>query len=246
MILLLLIFSFVYANSLTACYDAKYLFFTVAKTCITYKIEDKTLEVSSFAKTVGVGGWVKRVYNTGSARISLKDLRPLKFEYHQEEGTFKRDQFYTFNNNNILVKKIHYVGLSNQVERSEEKVYPYKGYVDPYTAALILYRDSQRKDRGSVFMFYDDREYVIPYSVLAVEWVETPAGRFYSRLLEVYPNVETKGLLKPKGRWYLWIDQETLLPVQMELGFILGSVKVYLTSLQGDKYLLREVFTYHR
>ncbi len=234
------------AQELKACYKAYLLFLPVAETCITYRQENSILKVNSYVRTINVGKLVKRVYNTGGAEIDLPNLSPKRFVYYQEEGEFKRYQEYIFGKGKIRVAEVKYVKLSDQVEKKEEKEYEYKGFVDPYTASLLLYRDSARVERGTVKMFYDDKEYWLPYSVIGRERVDTPAGSFITRKLEVYPNIETKGLLKPKGTWYLWIDEETNVPVKMELKFVIGSASARLESIEGDKTLLRNLLTVKR
>ena len=81
----------------------------------------------------------------------------------------------------------------------------------------------------------------MPYSEKGIEVVETPLGEFKARKIEVYPNIETKGLLKPKGLWYLWIDEETNVPVRMDLKFVIGSASARLERIEGDRYLLKRV-----
>ncbi|MDW8066604.1 MAG: DUF3108 domain-containing protein [Aquificaceae bacterium] len=235
---LLGLFSLAFSGELKACYRAYLLFMPVAETCITYKREGQHLRTDSFVRTINVGKIVKRVYNKGGATVELPELKPKHFVYYQEEGEFKRYQEYKFLNSRIKVLEINYVKLSDEVERREEKEYEYRGFVDPYTASLILYRDSAKSEQGTIRMFYDDKEYWLPYSVKGRERVETPSGSYYARKVEVRPNIETKGLLKPKGVWYLWIDEETNLPVRMELKFVIGSASAKLERLEGDKNLL--------
>ncbi|WP_340694624.1 DUF3108 domain-containing protein [Hydrogenobacter thermophilus] len=229
------------AEELTACYRAYFFFLPVAETCITYEDKGTDLYVSSTVKTINVGKLVKRVYNRGQAIIEKNPLSPINFKYYQEEGEFKRYQEYVFKNGKIYVKEIKYKKLSDEVERSEDKVYQYSNYVEPYTASLLLYRDSAIKSYGTILMFYDDKDYVLPYSVIKREYTETPAGIFNTRVVEVYPNINTKGLLKPKGKWYLWLDEETYIPVKMQLSFVIGSTEAILTKVEGDTQLLRRV-----
>lgn len=232
-----------FAQELKACYRAYLFFMPVAETCITYKQQNNNLKVESFVRTINVGKLVKRVYNRGGAEIELPELSPRRFVYYQEEGEFKRYQEYIFGNGKIKTTEIKYVKLSDQIEKKEEKEYNYKGFVDPYTASLILYRDSARVEKGTVKMFYDDKEYWLPYGVVGREQIDTSAGSFITRKIEVHPNIETKGLLKPRGTWYLWIDEETNLPVRMELKFIIGSASARLEKVEGDKNLLRNVLS---
>ncbi len=239
--LILLPFAFSFANKLTACYKAYFVFLPVAETCITYEDRGKELYVSSVVRTINVGKLVKRVYNRGQAVIEKATLQPISFKYYQEEGEFKRYQEYTFKDGKIYVKEVKYKKLTDQIEKSEEKVYQEAGYVEPYTASLLLYRDSAVKNHGNILMFYDDKRYVIPYSVLKRDSIDTDLGTFNTRMIEVYPNIETKGLLKPRGKWHLWIDEDMYLPIRMSLSFVIGSVNAVITSVSGDRDLLRKV-----
>ena len=239
MLFLLLFLPFsILASELTLCYKAYYLFFPVARTCITYKQEGENLKVSSWVRTINVGSLVKRVYNHGYAVIYIKSLTPIEFFYHQEEGSFKRRQHYTFKDSKIYVKEIHYVELTEEQERIEERVYDYTDYVDPYTASLMLYKSALKEPSGNLKMFYDGKTYSIPYSVVGEEWV---LEKYRALVLNVQPNIKTKGLLKPKGMWRLWIDRENLFPVKMQLLFVLGSVKAVLEEVKGDRELLKRI-----
>ncbi len=234
-----------WTKELTACYRAYFIFIPVAETCITYEDKGRFLHVSSFVRTINVGKLVKRVYNRGEALIGKEHLSTISFRYYREEGEFKRYQEYRFNDGKIHVREVKYKKLSDQIEKSEEKTYDYSNYVDPYTASLILYRDTAVKGNGDVLMFYDDKRYTLPYAVLEKDRVLMDVGEFETRMVEVYPNIDTKGLLKPKGRWYLWIDKRTYLPVKMKLSFIIGSVEAYLFKVDGDKGTLRDVLEYN-
>ncbi|MCI4458842.1 MAG: DUF3108 domain-containing protein [Thermocrinis sp.] len=241
LLLLLLLPLSLLAKELTLCYKAYYLFFPVAQTCITYRLQGEDLRVYSYAKTINVGGLVKRVYNYGYAVISVKNLMPKEFFYHQEEGEFKREQHYIFKNSKIYVKETHYVKLTDKVKKEEERVYPFDGHPDPYTASLVLYRNSIQNGAGVIKMFYDGKKYHIPYKVVGEEGIEVPAGNYYAKVVDVSPNVETKGLLQPKGSWKLWIEKTNLFPVRMQLFFVLGSVRALLEEVKGDRDLLRNV-----
>ena len=244
--ILLGLFSLSFSQELKACYRAYLFFMPVAETCVSYKKEGDNLKTESFVRTINVGKVVKRVYNKGGATIGLPDLIPLHFVYYQEEGEFKRYQEYRFNKDKIRVKEVKYVKLSNEIEKEENKEYPYRGYVDPYTASLILYRDSRENSKGTIKMFYDDKEYLLPYNVQGIEKIQTSLGELNTRKIEVYPNIETKGLLRPKGTWYLWIDQETNLPVKMELKFIIGSASAMIEKIEGDRNLLSSILNYRK
>ncbi|MEN3033892.1 MAG: DUF3108 domain-containing protein [Aquificaceae bacterium] len=238
----LFLISFLEASELKACYRAFIGFLPVAETCISYKLKGESLLVESNVKTVSAGKIVKRVKNRGSSSILLDGLEPKVFEYYQEEGNFKRYQRYQFEANKINTLEIEYEGLSEKVESTEEKTFEYRGFVDPYTASLRLYKEIQKSERGDIKIFYDRKEYLVPYTVTSQEQIKTQAGTFNTRVVEVSPAIQTKGLLRPKGNWKLWIDKRTNLPVRMDLGFVIGSVSARLETLEGNQELLDNIF----
>ena len=244
--LLLLIFLplLSFSQELTACYKAYFTFLPVAQTCITYTYNNSTASAKSWVKTINVGKIVKRVYNHGVSHMVVdnSEIKPKLFQYHQEEGTFKRYQEYRFENGKIHTKEIHYVELSDTIERQENNVFEYKNSPDPYIAALVLYKESAFKNSGSISMFYDGKYYAIPYRVIGDEKVNTKAGEFEAQVLEVQPKVHTKGLLRPKGAWLLWIDKHTRLPIRMQLSFVIGSVRADLEKVEGDRETLKRMF----
>jgi len=102
----------------------------------------------------------------------------------------------------------------------------------------MLYKSALKEQSGNLKMFYDGKTYSIPYSVVGEEWV---LEKYRALVLNVQPNIKTKGLLKPKGMWRLWIDRENLFPVKMQLLFVLGSVKAVLEEVKGDRELLKRI-----
>ncbi len=227
------------AKELNACYKAYFFIFPMANSCITYKIEGETLKVLSEIKTIGVGSLAHKVNNKGGAIIRLGSLIPNKFFFKQEEGKFKRDMKYFFDkeNNKINIHVIKYKELTDKVEKEYKKEFSYEGYDDPFTASIKLYLEAGYKKKGILYIFYDGKKYKIPYFFIGEDEID---GRKVW-LIEVEPNIKTEGLLKPEGKWYLWIDKQMRIPLKMELKFVLGSTLVKLTDIKGDKNLFQSI-----
>lgn len=230
-----------FSSSLNACYDVKAFYIKVGESCITYsETRDNKISVRSFMRTVDIGSIAKRVEDHGEAFAEKDGMRPVSFKFYQEEGRFKRFQEYLYEKDIIRVRETRYKGLSNVIQKDEKKTYPFKGEVDPYIAALLLFKEVGQKKEGILKMFYDDRFYNIPYKVLREEKITVGEEKFNTYYVLVKPNIAGKGLLKPKGDWYMWIDKKSKLPVKMSVGFIIGSVKLYLTSMEGNRNLLNQ------
>jgi hypothetical protein len=227
-----------HASSLRACYDVKVFFLKVGESCITYSYETKEIKITSFMKTVNIGSLAKRIYDHGGATVFVKDLKPIHFQFHQEEGSFKRFQEYLFKDNKIYVTERKYKKLSDEIEREEKKSYPHKGEFDPYSAALFLFLNVEKQNKGTIPIFYDDKFYEIPWEKIEKTTLTYDITQFNVFKIKIQPNIKGKGLLQPKGEWFLWIDEKTKLPIEMEVGFIIGSVKVKISQIEGNRNLL--------
>jgi len=228
-------------NNLITCYKAYFILFPIARICISYKREKENLIISSIARTVSFGSIVKRIYNFGWSIIYEKELKPKKFFYHQNEIGFKREQYYIFKDGKIYVKKILY-GQKEKDENIEDfKEYPQDDFLDPHTASITLYREAMKYQNGIIKMFYEDKYYYIAFGVIGEDIVKSELGNFKTKVIEVEADVETKGPIKPKGKWMIWLDIEKTFPVKMQLNFTLGSLKVEIEKIEGEANLLKKV-----
>ncbi len=221
-----------FALNASACYRVEVFFFKVGESCISFKEEGDLIFVKSFMRTVNIGSLAKRVNDEGEAIIERTTLKPRFFKFYQEEGRFKRYQEYKYLDDKIHVRETKYVDLTDKIERDEKKVYEQKGYSDPYATALFLFEHIGEEQSGVLRLFYDDRYYNVPYSIVKEEDITVDETDFNTYKVLVKTNVRGKGLLKPKGNWYLWIDKKTRMPVKMNVGFLIGSVNVIMEELK--------------
>ncbi len=232
--LLLILPAIVLSRELLTCYSVYFLFFPVAESCVIYRYEGSRLLIRSWVKTVVVGRIVKRVNSWGEAEII--GFRPLTFELYQREGSFKRDHRYVFDDRGVLYRIVKYEDKGKKVEEgflSSSII-----LVDPFTATFLIYTDTPNFVRSTIPLFYDAKVQHIDYRTVGEEKVEIFGKVYDTWKVVLIPRIETRGVLKPKGRWVLWIDKKTLIPVRLKVGFTLGSVHVYLRKVTGDKKLL--------
>lgn len=220
------------SQTTTLCFDVKIFIFKVGESCITYKYSGNEILIESFMKTVNIGSMAKRVNDNGYAIATREGLLSKKFVFYQEEGNFKRYQSYDFEVDKIKVRETKYKGLSSEIEKDENKIYQYTGQRDPYTLALFLFQEIFKSEKGLLNLFYDDKSYKIPYEVLKDETILLNDNKFDTKKVMIKPEIKGKGLLRPKGKWFIWIDKKTKLPVKMSVGFIIGSVDVVLTKFE--------------
>jgi len=112
---------------------------------------------------------------------------------------------------------------------------------DPFSASLLIYLNTPSREGGSISLFYDGKVRKVTYRTVGEEEVEV-FGRTYRTWKVVFnPEMETKGLLKPRGLWYAWIDKETNIPVRLKVSFTIGSAYIYLEKVKGRSGLLRDI-----
>ncbi|GAB4442332.1 MAG: hypothetical protein OHK0040_13410 [bacterium] len=220
------------AINASACYRVEVFFFKVGESCIEFREKDDKIAVKSFMRTVNIGSLAKRVDDKGEALIDKKTLKPIFFKFYQEEGNFKRYQEYQFSGEKVFVRETKYQGLTDKIERDEKKVYAASDHSDPYTAALYLFENITESSKGIIKLFYDDKFYNVPYTRLKEDKIFIDGIRYDTFKVLIKPNIQGKGLLRPKGDWTLWIDKQSKMPVKMNVGFIIGSVNVLVEELK--------------
>jgi len=224
-------------SELETCYRIYFWFLPVAKSCVLYSKSGKRMLVKSWAKTIVIGRLVKPVNNWGESK--LFNLKPETFSLYQREGSFIRDHVYVFKRKGIEYRIVRYKSKGNEVKEGfyESSVYLF----DPFSASLLIYLDTPNFRENTLQMFYDEKVQNVRYRTVGEEKVKV-GDRFYDTWkVRIVPEVKTKGVLKPKGTWFAWIDKETNIPVMLEIRFTLGSVKIYLEKVKGDRKLLKEV-----
>ncbi len=234
----LVLSSLSFSKELEVCYRIYYLFFPVAENCVKYRVKGEELIVEAFAKTVVLGKIVKPIHNWGVAVSDVKSLKTKEFLFYQREGTFKRDHEYKFYGELVKVRIVKYRKDSDKVERVWERIFRVGDYyVDPFTASAVIYRDILKRSEGRVKIFYDGRKQEVKYRLLGEEKISTELGRFDTWKVELRPNISTRGLLKPRGRWLMWVDKRTRVPVKLKISFVIGTATGVVYKLKGDREL---------
>ncbi len=227
----------IYAKELETCYKVYFWFLPVAESCVLYSKEGGELRIKSWAKTVVVGRLVKPVNSWGEA--TLMGLRPKSFSLYQREGSYIRDHLYLFDERGIEYRIVRYKKEGQIVKEGffESSVYLF----DPFSTSFLVYLDTPNFKGGTVMIFYDGKVQSVEYRTEGEERVRV-MGRVYDtwKVLLV-PKIDTKGMLKPKGKWHVWVDKKTNIPVMLKVSFTIGSARVYLKDLRGDLNLFKEV-----
>ncbi|WP_293449156.1 DUF3108 domain-containing protein [Persephonella sp.] len=226
-LLFLSIFSFSYA--LETCYKGYYFFLPLVEDCITYEKN----KISAYAHSTPLGSLFKRVEYKGYS-IHKENLKPEFFYFVQKEGNKKMIHKYRFSEDYIFFEKEIYKleGNRYKFQKKLTKKIKNKDYFDPFTASIYLYNVIKRKKEGFLNIFYDGRRYKVPFKVLKDENLEINSEKHRTKKIYLHPDFKTKGLLKPTGNWYIWVDKKLDIPVKLELTFTIGSFKLLLEKLR--------------
>ena len=227
------------SQGLEACYRVYVLFLPVAESCVKYELAQEKLTVSSWVKTVNVGRFVRRVHNWG--KVELVNFKPVYFELFQREGDYERDHYYHFTGKGV---RYNIIKFPDDEEREEITTGFFPSPItlyDPFSASLILYLDTPNRKGANLSMFYDEKLQYIFYKTVGSEQIKVGDMEFRTWKVLLIPHIVTEGTLKPRGKWLLWIDQSTLIPVLLKVNFNVGSVKANITYMRGKRNLLRSL-----
>ena len=233
--LLFLFFFIKLSYSVEVCYKGYYVFFPIIVDCIKYE-EGK---VEAYAYSTPLGSLFKKVEYKGSSvyKLSRGKLQSEKFFFIQIENRHKYIHSYIFENGKIIYQKKHYKLKDGKYvyKDKKEKIFITKeSFYDPFTSSVFLYKAIKHKKNGYIPIFYDGMFYKVPYSVKKEENIKIDGKIYKTYKVYINPEFKTKGLLKPTGDWYLWIDKNFNLPVKMQVKFTVGSFKLILKSLKED------------
>ncbi|WP_457601343.1 DUF3108 domain-containing protein [Hydrogenivirga sp.] len=235
--LLLLFPLLLYSKELETCYRVYFWFLPVAESCVDYVLNGKELRIRSWAKTIVIGKLVKRVNSWGEA--TLVNLKPKSFSLFQREGSFVRDHVYLFLKRGVDYRIVRYKREGEEVKEGffESSVFLF----DPFSTSFLVYLDTPNYRGGTVNVFYDAKIQNVHYRTVGEETVEVFDKRYSTWKVLLIPEIETKGLLRPRGKWFVWVDKSTNIPVKLSIKFTLGSADVLLERIHGDTALFTEV-----
>ena len=225
------------SKELETCYKVYFWFFPVAESCVEYSLNGKKLRIKSWAKTIVVGRLVKRVNSWGES--TLEGLKPVSFALFQREGSFIRDHIYFFKRHGIDYKIVRHKRGKEEVKEGffESSVYLF----DPFSTSLLIYIDTPNYEGSTINVFYDEKIQNVRYRTVGEGTIEVLGKDYPTWKVLLVPEIDTKGMLKPRGKWFAWIDKNTNIPVKLRVSFTIGSAEVLLYKVRGEEKLLLEV-----
>ncbi len=221
-----------FGKSFKGCYKGYYLFFPIVKNCLYYEEKQNFIEFYTTVDTLGVMKMLKNLHYEGTSLILKETKTPIFFNFLQNEKDLKVVQTYFFKNNHIIFyKKRNFKGkefiILNDIVQN--------GYLDPFFSSLILYNSIPKVKKGNMFIFYDGKKYKIPFKLIKEEKIKVNSKKYDTYLVEIEPNIKSEGILKTKGKWFIWIDKEMKFPVKIKASFVVGTINLYLEKNYSNK-----------
>jgi hypothetical protein len=185
-----------------------------------------TMNVVGIGRTRGAFNFFFRVVNRYETYLDEEAILPLLFIRRINEGGYRKSQDVVFNQfENIAISNTATVPVIPNVQDIISAFY----YLRTYD-----YKDAQVGDIYDVSFFLDDTVYVSRVVFDGREDVTTRIGTF--RTLRFKPQVLTGDVFSQPYPMTLWIsDDKNKIPVMVQSGIIVGSVKMELIEYSGLK-----------
>ncbi len=209
--ILLLNFEKTFAKKEEICYLVEYFFLDVAKVCISYETE-KIIKTDVKAYTIGLVKFFKNISYYGFSKAE-KNFKPIEFYFNQKEKNLHIIHHYKFKKNFVKIKKV--INKKNFLYYTKIKE---KFYLEPFSTSLFLFEKLQiGVKEGSLTIFYNGKIYKVPFKT------KKSTKGFQ---VEIDPRIEVEGIIKPRGKWYLYFKKKDKYPYKMELKIRIGEIKL--------------------
>ncbi len=194
--------------------------------------EDVEIQGRSAMHVVGVGltrglfNLFFKVDNRYETIIDEKAIAPLFFHRRIYEGGYEKNQ---------TVKFDHFTNTA----KSDTDTVTISPYVQDIISAFYYARtydfsDAEIGDKYDVTFFLDDSVYVSQIKFDGREVIRTESGTYHT--LRFKPGVQTGTVFRQPYPMTLWVtDDENKIPVVLQSGIIVGSIRMELSEYKGLK-----------
>lgn len=219
---------YAFPNGQTWYYDAEWRLFNAGTATLRLDGAAGEQRVHGTANAQGFVALLYHVADRFDSAFNPQTFCSTRLVKHTEEGLRRRDT--TINFDYPRGKAV----LQETNLRSNERKQQERDIPQCVTDVLssIYYAGSQRLEPGAVLRFplNDGGDTVdVTLNVEAREKIKTPAGEFNT--IRVQPSAE-KGVLKSKGKIWLWYDEAQHIPVQMRARMFWGTLTLRLTRVE--------------
>ncbi len=225
--------AFTFGEKIT--YRIKYsLYFNFNVGEITFEINNKAESIGgkdcfhavAKGRTYGFYDPVFKVRDQYESYIEMQSILPFLFIRNVSEGDFKFNEYVVFNQQKNMAKST----------KRTQKIPPFTQDMlsSIYYARTIDYTRAAYGQEYYIDAFIDDSAYHVGFKFMGRQTISTNAGKF--RCIKLQPILIVDRVFKSEDQMNLWVtDDENKIPVRIESGISVGTVKADLVSYEGLK-----------
>jgi hypothetical protein len=216
-------------------YRLKYGFFTAAEANLRVEESEKKFDgrpafhIIADGRTAGTFDFFFKTRNRYETYIDETTLLPYFYTENRHEASYKHTDNVTFDHQDDKIT-------------AAKGVFPYKGKVFDFLSAYYFSRSidvSKIKvgDKFDLKYFLEDGVHTLSITYVGKEQVSCALGKF--NCLKFNPSIIPGRVFKKDSKLYLWItDDDNRIPIKANVGLIVGSLTMELTSARNLKYPL--------
>ncbi len=241
LLLILLLPSLLFAEHIKLCFKAYYFIFPVGYSCLkVHKDRKGVLRIRGEARSVFLGSLLGGIEITSRSKADFS-LRSKRFLLRIKEGKNLEIHIYEFVGNSVKYEIRLRKGKVLKVVKGKIKV---ERPLDPLSLSLYILLIASKLKKKCTF-FYGGKIQSVSFRMVGRENLERLNRNWNTLKIRVVPKVRTSSFLKPKGVWFVWIDEKLRIPIRIKVSFTLGSANLWLDSIEGNPlffYSLKESF----
>lgn len=216
-------------------YKIKYsLYFNVNVGEVTFTIDNKPQAVAgtdcyhmiAVGKTYGFYDNFFKVRDRFESYVETSSLLPMVYMRDVLEGDYKKSEHVLFNQTKNIAKS------SNKTQQIPKGTQDILSVI--YHARTLDYANAKVGDKFYMHAFIDDSAYQVGVQYMGKETVKTDKGKF--RCLKLKPILIVDRIFKSEEGMTMWVtDDANRIPVRIESGISVGSIKADLSDYSGLK-----------
>ena len=179
--------------------------------------------------------WIYKVRDRYQSYVDTNTMQPLKFVRDVDEGKYKKSELITFNKGNNTANTKD--GKSFKVPACIHDVMS-----QVYYARNINFDKYKVNDTIPFDIFLDNEVHRVYIRYLGRETIKSKYGKF--RCLKIKPLLLTSSMFEGGEKMTVWIsDDGNRLPIRIESGISVGSVKVDMMMYRNLRYPLTSLIS---
>lgn len=186
-----------------------------------------TYHITAFGKTLPSFDWAYRVRDHFESYVDMESIAPLKyFKYVQEDDYKDVDLvYYDHADRSLRGKKQDMDNLPEYVQDIVSSI---------YYARNIDFRNAKPGQSWPINVYLDQKVYQLDFKFMGEDVVKSDVGKI--RCYKIKPRLVVDRVFKDEDDMTVWVSaDQNKLPVRIETGLFVGSIRCDLTSYKNLK-----------